>query len=121
MRYQAILKVYNLFVLHEQVFYDLTTGEYNPDSGYMVTDPETTRNFKDLDIQSLVNYVKSFKRKAKSGIYLSIFYNLDGNVQVEFVNHVDNLKHAEFVGHIRNLDTIWDNANQSNYAISESV
>lgn len=121
MRYQSLLKVYNLFVLYGQVFYDLTTGDYNPDTGFMVTDPETTRKFRDLDMQTLTDYVKSFKRKVKTDVYLSIFYNLDDNIQVEFVNHIPVEKHAQFIAHTRALDSIWDNANQTYHEISESI
>lgn len=121
MRYQAVLKVHNLFVLYGQVFYDLNTGDYNPDSGYMVTDPETTRKFKDLDVQSLINYLSEFKRKIKDGVYLSIFYNLNDDIEVEFANLIQDEKHAEFIGHARSLDAIWDNTKQTYYEISESI
>ena len=103
MRYQSVLKVYNLFVLYGQVFYNLNTGEYNPDTGYMVTDPDTTRTFKDLDVNALVEYIKTFKRKVKTDVYLSIYYNLNDEIEVEFANHIGDDKHAEFIGHARAL------------------
>lgn len=121
MRYQSILKLYNLFVLNGQVFYDLTTEDADPTFGYLVADPETQYSTGNLTILELQDYLSTFKRKIKNNVYLSIHYETPTEVRLCFYNLVMDEKTAILIGHVRSLDSIWDNANQNEYEIHEFI
>lgn len=122
-----LLKAYCLYVMHKNAFVNLSTGDANPDTGFMVMGeinipdkpgsifisiPETK-----FDIKSLSSIVgdnrKIFNKPNK---FLSIEYVPNWNgVEVTAWDFVDDKESAFRLGRTRGKCIIWDNENKTEY------
>jgi hypothetical protein len=104
--------------VHSGASYNIFTGDFNPDSGYMVAldgyertvgFPSTLNSFQEIMIDYLQGRV--LKVMGDADIYLGFWFN-EGVLCIDISERIEDEPTAIKVGLARNQKAIWDANNQ---------
>lgn len=113
-----VLKAYCLYVMHKNVFFHPSTGEVNPDYGYMVLADDTWREYVDeseFDVNKLYLEVKSRKKLLKPNRFVSAEFISSGNrVSIDMWDLIEDLETAKELTKMRKEHVIWCNTTKEN-------
>lgn len=91
--------------------YNITTGEYNPTDGYMVSMSgyEVVVNLNNFNNATIDKYIKdNIERLTDENNFIGIWVDR-GEVYLDVSTKINNLKRACYVGIINNQKAIYDN------------
>jgi len=128
-----LIEVYNYLtemdgqgnLVHSGASYNLFTGDFNPDSGYMVAlsgyekivgFPSTLNVFQDV----MLNYLQGriLKVMGEADIYLGFWFN-EGTLCIDLSERIEDEPTAIKVGLARNQKAIWDATNKRDIVLTK--